>query len=270
VTGKTSKKMFVRKSAANTDPAFTLIELLVVVAIIAVLASLLLPAISKAGQAAKGIKCRSNARQMGLGLQLYLADTGIYPNGESDGTARRPGWVAVVAQYLSSENNLEFTTPGDASVVKKNSTTVFRCPSRPPPSPNFLDSIPYGYNYRSFANQGLGRAGWLENGRRQYSDVRESEVAVPSDMIALGDSFVRVKQSLLASDLILERSSEMDLPVTPEEHKWAYKLHSGRANIGFSDGHVEAIKLNELFFDDRDEALRRWNRDNQPHRDKLN
>ena len=51
--------------------AFTLIELLVVVAIIAVLISILLPALSAARRASQAVVCRSNMRHVGLGVILY-------------------------------------------------------------------------------------------------------------------------------------------------------------------------------------------------------
>jgi len=74
------------KCAARQEPrppglaAFTLVELLIVIGIIAVLASLLLPAVSRAREAARSVKCLSNLRQLGQAAMLYTqTNRGYFP-----------------------------------------------------------------------------------------------------------------------------------------------------------------------------------------------
>jgi prepilin-type N-terminal cleavage/methylation domain-containing protein len=118
-----------KQSSKRTRRAFTLIELLVVVAIIAILASLLLPALSRARNKAYTARCLSNLRQLGITLALYTGDS----NDRFPFSGR--AWPQMPFVDL-----LKLFNP----YISTNGRSFYLCPADKPPPWNFAWTIRNG------------------------------------------------------------------------------------------------------------------------------
>ncbi len=263
-----------RRGRRSLRGGFTLIELLVVIAIIAILAGMLLPALSKAKEKAKAVKCMGNLRQMGLAMILYTDDYQHYPPGIDQSVQSSWIWPALLRKFIQQGQSVE----------------LFKCPTAPakaqwkvefgsglPASDGYFQDevrlrpgsgsfMSYGYNVwgawsGQVPNTGLG----VYKGHPIYGGAPVGSVVAPTSMIALGDSNWDLEQN---GDPNWSGFIGMYA-----ERQWPLELHSQRANILFADGHTRALPRREMIAQlvdgqgAKEEAARIWNRDNRPHVD---